>query len=130
MASKLRKYGDRGANRSKAPFGLKQPNQVVLTIEDDGAGIEAEKIKQSAICKELITTQQADSMSEQELIHLIFLPGFSTANAVSDISGRGVGMDIVRNHIEKLNGLIDVETNLGQGTKFTIKLPLTLAIVR
>ncbi|MBP1168159.1 chemotaxis protein histidine kinase CheA [Paenibacillus sp. PvR018] len=69
-------------------------------------------------------------MSEQELIHLIFLPGFSTANAVSDISGRGVGMDIVRNHIEKLNGLIDVETNLGQGTKFTIKLPLTLAIVR
>jgi two-component system chemotaxis sensor kinase CheA len=107
-----------------------QENQVVLTIEDDGAGINAEKVKESAIRKQLITAQDAEMMSEQELIQLIFLPGFSTAASVSDISGRGVGMDIVRNHIEKLNGLIDVDTRLGEGTKFTIKLPLTLAILR
>ncbi|CAM4483679.1 chemotaxis protein CheA [Paenibacillus phoenicis] len=107
-----------------------QENQVVLTVEDDGAGINAEKVKESAIRKQLITAQEAETMSQQELIQLIFLPGFSTAASVSDISGRGVGMDIVRNHIEKLNGLIDVETRLGEGTKFTIKLPLTLAILR
>ncbi|ALS25102.1 MULTISPECIES: chemotaxis protein CheA [Paenibacillus] len=107
-----------------------QENQVVLTVEDDGAGINAEKVKESAIRKQLITAQDAEMMSEQEWIQLIFLPGFSTAQSVSDISGRGVGMDIVRNHIEKLNGLIDVETRLGEGTKFTIKLPLTLAILR
>jgi two-component system chemotaxis sensor kinase CheA len=107
-----------------------QENQVVLTVEDDGAGIDAEKIKESAIRKQLITAQDAETMSEQEWIQLIFLPGFSTAPTVSDISGRGVGMDIVRNHIEKLNGFIDVETRLGEGTRFTIKLPLTLAILR
>jgi len=107
-----------------------QENQVVLTVEDDGAGINAENVKESAIRKQLITAQEAEMMSEQELIQLIFLPGFSTARSVSEISGRGVGMDIVRNHIEKLNGFIDVETRLGEGTKFTIKLPLTLAILR
>ncbi|GGO01597.1 chemotaxis protein CheA [Saccharibacillus kuerlensis] len=107
-----------------------QENQVVLTIEDDGGGIDAEKIKQSALSKKLITETQAAQMSEQELIHLIFAPGFSTAKEISDVSGRGVGMDIVRSHIEKLNGIIDVETKLGEGTKFTIKLPLTLAIMR
>jgi two-component system chemotaxis sensor kinase CheA len=107
-----------------------QENQVVMTVEDDGAGIDAEKVKESAIRKQLITAKDAEMMSEQEWIQLIFLPGFSTAPSVSDISGRGVGMDIVRNHIEKLNGLIDVETRLGEGTKFTIKLPLTLAILR
>lgn len=107
-----------------------QENQVVLTVEDDGAGINIEKVKESAIRRRLISAQDAETMSEQELIQLIFLPGFSTAQSVSEISGRGVGMDIVRNHIEKLNGLIDVETRMGEGTKFTIKLPLTLAILR
>jgi two-component system chemotaxis sensor kinase CheA len=107
-----------------------QENHVVMTVEDDGAGIDAEKVKESAIRKQLIAAKDAEMMSEQEWIQLIFLPGFSTAQTVSDISGRGVGMDIVRNHIEKLNGLIDVETRLGEGTKFTIKLPLTLAILR
>lgn len=106
-----------------------QENQVVLTVEDDGAGIDPEKVKQSAIEKDLITVQEAERMSEQELIELIFHPGFSTAKTVSDISGRGVGMDIVLSHIEKLNGLIDVNTQLGEGTTFTIKLPLTLAIL-
>ncbi|WP_458122356.1 chemotaxis protein CheW [Paenibacillus sp. Z6-24] len=107
-----------------------QENQVILTIEDDGAGIDPKRIKQSAINKQLISETQAEQMSDQEIIHLIFAPGFSTAKQISDISGRGVGMDIVRSHIEKLNGIIDVDTRLGEGTTFTIKLPLTLAILR
>ncbi|MFB9325112.1 chemotaxis protein CheW [Paenibacillus aurantiacus] len=107
-----------------------QENQVVLTVEDDGAGIDPERIKQSAVRKGLLTQQAADALTEQECIELVFMPGFSTASTISDVSGRGVGMDIVRNHIEKLNGLIDVQTKPGQGTTFIIKLPLTLAILR
>lgn len=107
-----------------------QENQVVLTVEDDGAGIDPERIKQSAVRKGLLTQQEADALTEQACIELVFKPGFSTASAISDVSGRGVGMDIVRNHIEKLNGLIDVQTKPGQGTTFVIKLPLTLAILR
>lgn len=108
---------------------MHQENHVVITVEDDGRGIWPDRIKASAVAKGLITEAAAESMSDREAIQLIFSPGFSTAQTVSDVSGRGVGMDIVRTHIEKLNGLIDVETKPGQGTKFTIKLPLTLAIV-
>ena len=93
-----------------------------------------QKIKQSAIRKRIITEQEAVNMSEQQLINLIFHNGFSTSQNVSDISGRGVGMDIVRSHVQKLNGIIDVETCAGAGTKFVIKLPiklpLTLAILK
>lgn len=106
-----------------------QENHVIITVEDDGAGLNLEKIKQSAIRKEVITDQEAESLSDQEIINLIFETGLSTAKNVSDVSGRGVGMDIVRNHIHKLNGIIDVETKNGEGSKFTIKLPLTLAIL-
>lgn len=106
-----------------------QENHVIITVEDDGAGLNLEKIKQSAIKKEVITAQEAENLPEQEIINLIFQTGLSTANNVSDVSGRGVGMDIVRNHIDKLNGIIDVETKEGEGSKFTIKLPLTLAIL-
>ncbi|WP_166243227.1 chemotaxis protein CheA [Paenibacillus turpanensis] len=107
-----------------------QDNQVVLTVEDDGGGIHTDKLKKAAVSKGILTQQQADAMNEQEALGIIFMPGLSTSSAISEVSGRGVGMDIVRSHIEKLNGLIDVETNVGQGTKFTIKLPLTLAILR
>jgi two-component system chemotaxis sensor kinase CheA len=107
-----------------------QESHVVITVEDDGNGISADKIKATAVKKGLLAAAAADAMGEREAVQLIFAPGFSTASAISDISGRGVGMDIVRAHIEKLNGLIDVETKPGRGTKFTIKLPLTLAIVR
>lgn len=106
-----------------------QENHVIITIEDDGAGLDLEKIKKSAIQKEIITAQEADSMSQHEIINLIFESGLSTSGNISDVSGRGVGMDIVRNHIDKLNGIIDIETREGEGTKFTIKLPLTLAIL-
>lgn len=106
-----------------------QENHVILTIEDDGRGIDLRKVKQAAIKKQIITSQDAENLTEQEVINLIFHTGFSTSQTVNDISGRGVGMDIVRNHVDRLNGIIDVETKQGEGTKFTIKLPLTLAIL-
>lgn len=109
---------------------MNQENHVVITVEDDGCGISPDKIRASAAAKGIISAAEAESMSDRDAIQLIFAPGFSTAEEISDVSGRGVGMDIVRAHIEKLNGLIDVETKPGEGTVFTIKLPLTLAIVR
>ncbi|KRQ85815.1 Chemotaxis protein CheA [Caloramator mitchellensis] len=106
-----------------------QENNVVLTVEDDGKGIDINKVKESAIKKKVITSQDAELMSDSEIINLIFHSGLSTASEVSEVSGRGVGMDIVRNCIDKLNGIIEVETKIGIGTKITIKLPLTLAIL-
>lgn len=107
-----------------------EENHIVITISDDGKGIDTEKIKQSAIKKHLITEVEAEQMTEKDLVFLIFKSGVSTAKTITDISGRGVGMDIVRSHIEKLNGMIDIHTKVGEGTTFTIKLPLTLAIIR
>ncbi len=103
-------------------------NQVVIKLSDDGAGIDSRKIRQSAIDKGVITQEEAMLLDEQKLLQLIFHPGFSTAAKVSDVSGRGVGMDIVRTEIERLNGIIDIETTVGAGTVFTIRLPLTMAI--
>ncbi|WP_238650845.1 chemotaxis protein CheA [Paenibacillus piscarius] len=107
-----------------------EDNQVILVIEDDGAGMDAEAITRSAVRKGMITAEEAGSMTEDEALRLIFRPGFSTASQISDISGRGVGMDIVRNDIERLNGMIDIETTKGEGTRFRVRLPLTLAIIR
>ncbi|MEC0247953.1 chemotaxis protein CheA [Paenibacillus chitinolyticus] len=106
-----------------------EDNQVVIYVQDDGAGIDPARMIRSALEKGVITREEAGQLSDREAVELIFRPGFSTASTVSDVSGRGVGMDIVRSHIEKLNGLIDIETRLGQGTCFKIKLPLTLAII-
>lgn len=106
-----------------------QENNVILTVQDDGRGIDLEKVKESAVKKQIISAQEAASLSEHDTISLIFQAGFSTSQTVSDISGRGVGMDIVRSQIDKLNGIIEVETKQGEGTKFIVKLPLTLAIL-
>lgn len=106
-----------------------QENHVILMVQDDGGGIDIEKVKESAVKKQMITAQEAASLTEQETMALIFQSGFSTSTVVSDISGRGVGMDVVKNHIDKLNGIIELETKKGEGTKFIIKLPLTLAIL-
>lgn len=103
--------------------------QVNIEIEDDGAGIDPEKLKANAIKKGLITEQQAERMGEREALQLIFMPGFSTAATVSNISGRGVGMDVVKTNIESIGGSVDIHTVLGQGTTFKIKIPLTLAII-
>ncbi|MFD0672316.1 chemotaxis protein CheW [Cohnella sp. GCM10027633] len=107
-----------------------QENAIIIKIADDGRGIDANKLKRSSIQKGYVTQEEADRMTDKELISLIFRSGVSTAEQVTELSGRGVGMDIVRAHIEKLNGLVDIDTSIGEGTVFTIKLPLTLAITR
>ncbi len=106
-----------------------QGGKVNITISDDGAGIDGEKLKTKAVQKNVITADQARTMSEREAIRLIFHPGFSMAEKVTEVSGRGVGMDVVRTNIEKLGGTVDVETQLGSGTTIAIRLPLTLAII-
>ncbi len=106
-----------------------EQGRIILTVEDDGKGIDVEKLKKSAVQKGLITETEASVLTDEKAIDLIFASGISTAKALSDISGRGVGMDIVRNNIEHLNGTIVVETHPGRGSSFAISLPLTLAIV-
>lgn len=107
-----------------------QENAIVITLADDGRGIDLNRIKQKAVQKGFIGAEEADALTDKEIIGLIFHSGMSTAEKVTELSGRGVGMDIVRSHIEKLNGIINIETTAGEGTVFTIKLPLTLAISR
>lgn len=103
-------------------------NQIIIDIADDGAGINVEKVKQKAISKGLIHPNKI--ISDQEAYQLIFMPGFSTADKISNVSGRGVGLDVVKTMIEKLNGTVSVTSEPGKGTKFTIRLPLTLAIIQ
>jgi two-component system chemotaxis sensor kinase CheA len=103
--------------------------QVNIEIVDDGKGIHGNKLVASALAKGLITEDQARTMSDKEKINLIFLPGFSTAEKVTDVSGRGVGMDVVKTNLDKLGGVVDVESEPGKGTRVRIKLPLTLAII-
>lgn len=105
-------------------------NSVFITVEDDGGGIDTTRVGQIAVDRGLLTADTVETLAERDLIELIWQPGFSTARTVSDISGRGVGMDIVRTKIAALNGSIDVESTRGQGTRFTIRLPLTLTITR
>jgi len=105
-------------------------NQIVISIKDDGRGIDAEKIARKAREKGLITDEQMAAMGQREMLDLIFLPGFSTKEKATDLSGRGVGMDVVRTNIKKLNGIIDIKSELGQGSEFILKLPLTLAIIQ
>lgn len=105
-------------------------NNVTIEVEDDGAGIDVKKVKASAIKKGHITEEQAEAMSEKEAVDLLFRPAFSTAEKISDVSGRGVGLDVVKNKIEGLGGDVEVSTILGEGTKFTVRLPLTLAIIQ
>ncbi len=102
---------------------------VVISIKDDGRGIDKEKIKSKAIEKGLITTDEAERLSDKQAIHLIMHAGFSTAEKITNISGRGVGMDVVKSEIEKVNGIIDIDTQLGKGTEFKLEIPLTLAII-
>ena len=105
-------------------------NHIVLKIIDDGKGMDAQKLKEKAIEKDIITEDQARTMTEREAYQLIFAPGFSTAKVVTDVSGRGVGMDVVKTNIQKLKGMVEIDSELGKGTTFIIKLPLTLAIIQ
>src|SRR5271165_2983521 len=103
--------------------------QVNIEITDDGAGLNAERIRQKAIERGAITAEQAPRMSEREIFNLIFLPGFSTATKVTNVSGRGVGMDVVKTNIEKIGGTVDLQSTFGRGTTVRVKIPLTLAII-
>jgi len=105
-------------------------NQIVIQIDDDGKGLDASMLKNKAFEKGLISEKEADNMSDKEAFTLIMKPGFSTAAAVTNVSGRGVGMDVVKTNIEKVNGIIDIESEMGQGSSMKLKIPLTLAIIQ
>lgn len=107
-----------------------EENHIIITIRDDGRGIDTEAVRKSAVKKGLITEEQARRLNDKEAINLIFMSGLSTVSKVTDVSGRGVGMDVVRNNIEKINGAIEINSVVDRGTEFKIKLPLTLAIIR
>lgn len=105
-------------------------NNVIIEVRDDGNGIDVEVVKNKAIERGVITPEQAENMPDKDIINLLFLPSFSTAKVVSDVSGRGVGLDVVKSKIEALSGEVEVRSKLGEGSTFTIRLPLTLAIIQ
>lgn len=104
-------------------------DHIVILVADDGRGMNAERLRAKAVEKGLITDEEANTMDERQSFNLVFLPGFSMASQISDVSGRGVGMDVVRTNIQKLNGSIEIRSSMGKGTTFIISLPLTLAIL-
>jgi two-component system chemotaxis sensor kinase CheA len=105
-------------------------NYILITMEDDGCGIDAEQVKQKAIEKDLISEAQAREMSTSDIHNLIFIPGFSTKQETTSVSGRGVGMDVVRTNIAKLKGIVEIDSEVGKGTIITLKVPMTLAIIQ
>ena len=105
-------------------------NQIVISIKDNGRGIDPDRVSRKALEKGLITEEQLAVMGNREILDLLFLPGFSTKEQATDLSGRGVGMDVVRTNIRKLNGIIEIKNDLGHGSEFILKLPLTLAIIQ
>ena len=139
----VRNAVDHGIEKSAARVAAQKPaegclrlrafhegGQVNIEIADDGGGLNSDRIRQKGIDNGIITPDQASRMSERELFQLIFLPGFSTAAAVTNVSGRGVGMDVVRTNIERIGGTIDLQSTRGVGTTMILKIPLTLAIIR
>ena len=105
-------------------------NKVIIEINDDGRGVNLEKIRQKAITKGLLTFEEINSMSDEQIMNLIFWPGFSTEDTITDISGRGIGLDVVQTKITQLNGKVKVNSFIGQGTKVTIELPVTMATIK
>jgi two-component system chemotaxis sensor kinase CheA len=139
----LRNAADHGLESNKERIAAGKPevgsifleayqdgNNVVIEVRDDGGGINVEKVKRKAVEKGTLTQEQADVMSEKDAIDLLFRPSFSTADTISEVSGRGVGLDVVKTKIESLGGDIEANTKLGAGSDFIIRLPLTLAIIQ
>ena len=124
------------AQRGKPEVGTiflhayQEGNNVIIQVGDDGNGIDVEAVKEKAVERNIITTEQAESMSQKEALGLLFIPSFSMAKQITDISGRGVGLDVVKSNIEQLGGDVEVTTRLGEGSTFTVRLPLTLAIIQ
>jgi two-component system chemotaxis sensor kinase CheA len=105
-------------------------SNVVIEVEDDGGGMNAHQLRETAVSRGLLSTDASDELSRQELLNLVFLPGLSTRSEVTDLSGRGVGMDVVKTNILRMGGMISIESEEGSGTKITVTLPITLAIIR
>ena len=118
------------ARATIALYARQQGNHVIIEVKDDGAGLDEERIRQVAIERGLVTREQTSEMDRRDLLNLVFQPGFSTRRDVSELSGRGVGLDVVKTNLQKLSGLIDISTRRWQGTTFSLTLPLTLAIIR
>jgi len=125
-----RQVADKPAAGSLRIAASQEGDQVVVVVEDDGKGIDIETVGQKAVQKGLIDEEQLGSMSDTEIAHLVFLPGFSTAPIITDISGRGVGMDVVKSTVEELKGVVSIETEKGMGSRFSLQLPMTLTTVR
>jgi len=138
----VRNCGDHGIERTEVRLGRGKPaqgrislrafhegGQVIIEIGDDGGGVDTEKVKAKAVLNGLIRPDQAERLGEREALNLLFLPGFSTAEKVTNVSGRGVGMDVVRTNIEKIGGTVDLSSRFGEGTTVKLKIPLTLAII-
>lgn len=139
----LRNAVDHGIEKPDIRRGLGKPsagqiqlqarheqNSVIIEISDDGEGIDPDKMRQEAVRKGVLSPEIASALTDNQAINLIFLPGFSSAEKVSNVSGRGVGMDVVRENVRKLRGIVDVNTTVGRGTTFRIQLPLTLAVLQ
>lgn len=105
-------------------------NNVIIEVGDDGAGIDTEAVKSKAIDRGLVTAEDAENLSKKDIINFLFMPGFSMSKTITDISGRGVGLDVVKSNVEALGGDVSVKSEMGQGTTFTVRLPLTLAIIQ
>ena len=129
-------HADVRAQRGKPEVGTiflnayQDGNNVVIEVGDDGNGIDVEKVRQKAIEKGTITSEQAEAMTDKDIIDLLFRPSFSTSEKITDVSGRGVGLDVVKSKIEALGGDVEVKTKLGEGSTFIVRLPLTLAIIQ
>jgi len=124
-----RKKGRKSPTGQLLLHAYHQGGQVIIAITDDGRGIDPKKVLSKAVAKGIVKEAQAKEMTEREIVNLVFAPGFSTAETVSDISGRGVGMDVVRSNTEKMGGHVELETQVGMGTTVLLRLPLTLAII-
>lgn len=139
----LRNSADHGLEDNETRVALGKPevgsiflnafqegNNVIIQVGDDGAGIDVAAVRDKAIERGIITEEQAESMSQKDIINILFLPSFSMSKTITDISGRGVGLDVVKSNIEALGGDVEVKTAMGEGTTFTVRLPLTLAIIQ
>ena len=124
------------AQRGKPEVGsinlnaYQEGNNVIIEVSDDGNGIDTESVKRKAIERGIVTPEQAEKLAQKDIINFLFMPSFSMAKKITDISGRGVGLDVVKSNIEALGGDVEVESKLGEGSKFTVRLPLTLAIIQ
>ena len=109
---------------------FQEGNNVIIEVSDDGNGIDTDKVKAKAIERGIVTPEQAENLSQKEIIDFLFMPSFSMAKQITDISGRGVGLDVVKSNIEALGGDVEVKSKFGVGSVFTVRLPLTLAIIQ